>query len=188
MNIPVFSGSIKPIERPFTPDTGKDLGNIWKRQSQVTPARRLAKPNALMFFHIPLYAFLHSPSLSVVFMPRCLFSCRQESYSPADVDPDTNARLDKGLHGSEAPGAASKSDGFFAKGLLKAMESEHVAGGNATEVKVVANGHCHLTENCRRVKGVWLCFGGGGYVISSVLLYEVIDDVGRSYSGYGRVG
>ncbi|KAF5383758.1 hypothetical protein D9615_003505 [Tricholomella constricta] len=50
------SGAIKQIERPFTPDTSKDLGHIWKeRQEQVTPdTRQLAKPNALMFFHIPL--------------------------------------------------------------------------------------------------------------------------------------
>jgi len=52
-----FTGSINQIERPFTPDSGKDLGNIWaKRQDQLTPdIKRLAKPNALMFFHIPLY-------------------------------------------------------------------------------------------------------------------------------------
>ena len=54
---------------------------------------------------------------------------------------------------------------------------------HALEVKVIGNGHCHgvtffclllsntsyifslffsVTENCRRVDGVWLCFGGGG--------------------------
>lgn len=32
---------------------------------------------------------------------------------------------------------------MFEKGLLKAMESEHLAGGVVPEVKVVANGHCH---------------------------------------------
>ena len=47
--------SINPIQRPFTPDTGKDFGSIWGRQKQVTPdVLKLAKPNALMFFHIPL--------------------------------------------------------------------------------------------------------------------------------------
>lgn len=52
-------GSIDPIERPFTPDGAKDLITIWERQGvdQVTPdTKRLAKPNAIMFFHIPLYA------------------------------------------------------------------------------------------------------------------------------------
>jgi hypothetical protein len=33
------------------------------------------------------------------------------------------------------------------------------------------NGLCLVTDNCRRSRGVWLCFGGGG-----------------SYSAYGRVG
>ncbi|KAI0714201.1 Metallo-dependent phosphatase [Cerioporus squamosus] len=145
------SSSIDAIERPFTPDGAKDLGGIWARQSgQVLPGdRRLAKPNALMFFHIPL----------------------QESYSAADVNPATGLPLDVGQHDLEEGGAAKKQDGFFHKGLLQALESDHRAGGRATEVKVVANGHCHVTENCRRVKGVWLCFGGGG-----------------SYSGYGKIG
>ncbi|KAG8919269.1 hypothetical protein FRC01_001369, partial [Tulasnella sp. 417] len=54
------SALISPIERPFTPDGANDLGTVWKpRQGD----KRLAKPNALMFFHIPL----------------------PESYSPADV-------------------------------------------------------------------------------------------------------
>jgi hypothetical protein len=59
-----FKGSIDPIERPFTPDGTKDLSTVWKRQGldQVTPnTRRLAKPNAIMFFHIPLS--VHSLSL-----------------------------------------------------------------------------------------------------------------------------
>jgi len=54
-----LSASIESIERPFTPDGTKDLGSVWKRQGvdQITPnTRRLAKPNALMFFHMPLYA------------------------------------------------------------------------------------------------------------------------------------
>ncbi|KAF7982612.1 hypothetical protein HWV62_27650 [Athelia sp. TMB] len=145
------SGAISPIERPFTPDGANDLGKIWPRQSdQITPSsRKLAKPNALMFFHIPL----------------------QEAYWVADMNPNTGARLDVGLKGLEANSNAKKNDGFFEKGLLKAKESDHLAGGNALEVKVVGNGHSHITENCRRVKGLWQCFGGGG-----------------SYSARGRVG
>lgn len=51
------TGHINQIERPFSPDTGKDFGDSWKRQGsdQLTPeTKKLAKPNALMFFHIPL--------------------------------------------------------------------------------------------------------------------------------------
>jgi len=106
----------------------------------------------LMFFHIPL----------------------PESYSPADTSKGSNRALDIGIHGQEAAGNAKSSDGFFEKGILKALESNHVnanTGYGEKEIKVISNGHCHVTENCRRVKGVWLCFGGGG-----------------SYSGYGKVG
>ncbi|OJA13538.1 hypothetical protein AZE42_07319 [Rhizopogon vesiculosus] len=145
------SAKIQLIERPFTPDTGKDFSSIWKRQSdQITPTtRKLAKPNAMMFFHIPL----------------------QESYGIADRDTRTGQLLDIGLHGLEGPGSAKKSDGMFDKGLQQALENGHVTGGGIPEVKVVANGHCHITEDCKRVNDVWLCFGGGG-----------------SYSGYGQVG
>ncbi|KAJ6581440.1 Metallo-dependent phosphatase [Mycena capillaripes] len=144
------SASIKPIQRPFVPDTDKDFGHVWERQSseQVTPeTSKLAKPNAIMFFHMPL----------------------PETYGK----PDTGASgrvLDMGITGLEAKGDASDSDGFFDKGILTAMESDHVSS-HIQEVKVIGHGHCHVTENCRRVKGVWFCFGGGG-----------------SYSGYGKLG
>ncbi|EJD07471.1 Metallo-dependent phosphatase [Fomitiporia mediterranea MF3/22] len=146
------SASIKPIERPFTPDGASDFGDIWERQSasQVTPGtKKLAKPNALMFFHIPL----------------------PESYSTPDVDSNTGIPLDIGIHDIEDPGNAKKNDGFFDKGILQALETDHSAGGNVKEVKVIGNGHCHVTENCRRIRGVWLCFAGGG-----------------SYSGYSKIG
>ncbi|THU80539.1 hypothetical protein K435DRAFT_874290 [Dendrothele bispora CBS 962.96] len=102
----------------------------------------------MMFFHIPL----------------------QEAYANPDIDPATKRPYDVGLKGNEGHGAAKGNDGFYEKAVLVAMESDHVTK-NTKEVKVVANGHCHITENCRRVGGVWNCFGGGG-----------------SYSGYGKVG
>ncbi|KAF9026073.1 Metallo-dependent phosphatase-like protein [Rhodocollybia butyracea] len=153
------SSKIQMIERPFTPDGAKDISSIhWSRQTdQLTPqTRRLARPNALAFFHMPL----------------------PEAYNAPDKNPDTNWPLDKGLSGLEPNGNAQGNDGFFEKALLATTESDHVnsqaqgAGqGPRQEVKVVANGHCHITENCRRIKGVWMCFGGGG-----------------SYSGYGKIG
>ncbi|KAH8832657.1 Metallo-dependent phosphatase-like protein [Flagelloscypha sp. PMI_526] len=153
------SSTIKPIQRPFSPDTAKDLGHSWNRRDvhphyqlrdQVTPGdSRLAKPNALVFFHIPL----------------------PESYSKADSHPQTGRPLDVGTHGLEGPGNAKKSDGFFEKAILQAKESAHAAQSRRLEVKAIGNGHSHVTDNCRRVKGIWLCFGGGG-----------------SYSGYGKTG
>ncbi|KAK2463672.1 hypothetical protein APHAL10511_004423 [Amanita phalloides] len=142
------SASISPIERPFHPDTDE---RIWSRQSdQLTPdTKKLAKPNALMFFHIPL----------------------PETYNNADLDPQTGRPLDVGIHNLERPGNSRHNDGFFEKGLLQAKESDRRNRALIPEVKVVGNGHCHVTENCRRVQGVWMCFGGGG-----------------SYSGYGKIG
>ncbi|KAG6837346.1 hypothetical protein H0H93_010948 [Arthromyces matolae] len=108
------SGSIRAIERPFTPDSMRDLGHAWNPRQQITPdTRRLAKPNALMFFHIPL----------------------PEAYAKADSDPRTNTPLDVGVHGQETPGNAKTNGGFFENGILKAMETEHVAKGSALEVK-----------------------------------------------------
>ncbi|KAF8631933.1 hypothetical protein AX15_002186 [Amanita polypyramis BW_CC] len=145
------SALISPIERPFHPDTSKDFASIWSRQSdQLTPeTRKLAKPNALMFFHIPL----------------------PEAYSDADIDPRTRKPLDVGQHDLERPGNSKHNGGFWEKGILQAKESDHRNTQFIPEVKVVGNGHCHVTENCRRVQGIWMCFGGGG-----------------SYSGYGKTG
>ncbi|KAI0271916.1 Metallo-dependent phosphatase [Russula aff. rugulosa BPL654] len=143
------SGSINPIIRPFTPDGSKDFGTIWDRQQHTPPQQKLAKPNALMFFHIPL----------------------QESYGTADTDARTGLPLDVGTSDLEGRGSAKKNGGFFEDGLLHALETPHRGAGGIPEVKVVGNGHCHVTDNCKRVKGVWLCFGGGG-----------------SFAGYGKVG
>ena len=108
----------------------------------------------------------------------------QESYSKADIDPTTGKPLDVGISGIEGKGSAKGNAGFFEKGLMSALESNHLARGVYREVKVVANGHSHgasalriaiyvdsdrifisVTENCRRVKGIWMCFGGGGCVL-----------------------
>jgi hypothetical protein len=69
-----------------------------------------------------------------------------------DTDSRTGLPLDIGIYGLEGPGSAKKSDGMFENGLLKALESEHRAGGVIPEVKVVANGHCHSKR--RRGTGV----------------------------------
>ncbi|KAG8792115.1 hypothetical protein FRC17_008645 [Serendipita sp. 399] len=145
----LHESSLVPMyERPWKPDTGKDLGDAWKRANQgkkrQTTQRSLVKPNALMFYHIPI----------------------QETYSTPDIDPLSNKKLEIGEQ-LDDKGTPKKNDGFFEKGLLKAVENE--LGGR--EVKIVANGHNHLTNSCRRVLGIWFCFNGGS-----------------SYSGYGKAG
>lgn len=132
-----------------------------------TPTARepfLAKPNAIAFFHIPL----------------------PESYVAADTGSDGKPLLVGERY--EGSGASKTNGGFFEQAILKQGERVVAADADAPmdsfwdgefaaptegrpEVKVIANGHCHITEDCRRVKGVWLCFGGGG-----------------SFSGYGKGG
>ena len=59
------------------------------------------------------------------------------------MDPDTGLPLDFGVHDLEGKGSANSTDGFFEKGVLEALESEHTASGTLKEVKVIGNGHCH---------------------------------------------
>jgi hypothetical protein len=130
------SASIKPIERPFTPDGVDDLGKIWKKKRQEKnrletreQEKILAKPNAMMFFHIPL----------------------AESYSPVDFDEQAGEDMDIGTEIlGDAPGNSQHNGGFFENGLMKALAvPEDVRDGTSTnrnnehEVKVVGHGHCH---------------------------------------------
>lgn len=158
-----LSASVKPIERPFHPDGGTDLDPTWssrkrrlekqhKRQSGVT----LAKPNAIMFFHIPL----------------------PEAYLAADITEDTAyaGTLDLGVQ-EDREGASGHNGGFFSNAVQQALEQSGSRDGDllgaksVTEVKVISHGHCHNTDRCRRVSGVWMCFDGGS-----------------SYAGYGEKG
>jgi hypothetical protein len=104
-----MSAGTDPIERPFHPDGTSDLGKIWRRA--------LVKPNAIMFFHIPL----------------------QEAYDDPDVE--DGRELDVGETYDTGSGASETNSG-----MLDALQDE---------VKVLAHGHCHLTDRCRRVRGVW---------------------------------
>lgn len=132
------SASIKPIERPFTPDGTDDLDKIWKRRTQNGKSRfnaraqekALAKPNAMMFFHIPVI----------------------ESYEPIDLDEETGEEIDVGVElGGDGPGSSKTNGGFFEHGLLKApavppevQDIDTPSGlGSEHEVKVVGHGHCH---------------------------------------------
>lgn len=130
------SQSIKPIERPFTPDGAEDLGKIWATRYEGGKHRldageqqnkKLAKPNAMMFFHIPL----------------------QESTKPIDTDPETGEEIYYGDKQDEE-GYSNTNGGFFEKGLLKAWETpqEYLQGDedqveHVPEVKIVGHGHNH---------------------------------------------
>jgi len=93
-----------------------------------------------MFFHIPLYVKLHFQSFFQVLKVK---ACRPEAFSKPDMNPETGKPLDVGISGQERHGNANRNDGFFEKGVLKALESDHTASRNIPEVKVIGNGHDH---------------------------------------------
>ncbi|KAJ9094706.1 hypothetical protein QFC21_005863 [Naganishia friedmannii] len=161
------SKAIRAIERPFTPDGADDLGKIWKPRraaGKTNPGKEgsgksrfkpeqdedktLAKPNAIMFFHIPL----------------------AQSYGPVDEDRVTGLPLDVGTQlPGDGPGNSKTDAGMFDDGLLKTFEvddqeeeEEEGKSVRVPEVKVIGHGHSHNTDKCRRNHGVWACFGGGG--------------------------
>lgn len=101
--------------------------------------QKLAKPNALMFFHIPLCVRLSN--ICIYRSADTLYS--QKSYAEADTDPRTGQPLDVGTSDLEKKGSATKTEGFFEKGLLRALETQHRGAGGIPEVKVVGNGHSH---------------------------------------------
>jgi hypothetical protein len=165
------SASIQPIERPFQPDGTTDLGHIWRRSSPSRLPRAektLAKPNAMMWFHIPL----------------------PEAYDTPDTD--SNGILQVGTH-DDGKGASKTNSGLFYNGIKEAFEA--VPGGDGmelpvSEVKVLGHGHTHNTDMCKRVNGIW-------YVSllhmrhstkGKSLTYRICFDGGSSFSGYGKIG
>ena len=109
----------------------------------------------------------------------------------------------------ERKGSAKGNDGFFEKGLMNALESNHRAGGLYREVKVVANGHCHSmsllytvvsvnsTTNALqspRIADVSRASGcvsaaEGAYSLTLTRVFKTLTNSPfSSYSGYGKVG
>ncbi|WVW78226.1 hypothetical protein I302_100178 [Kwoniella bestiolae CBS 10118] len=165
------SASIKPISRPFQPDGGWDLGDIWSASKRSKPARlaqrdendkTLAKPNAMMWFHIPL--------------PEAYMDVDKPSF----VSDEDLERLDVGVS-MDGQGNSKHNGGFFYNAIKATYEyepepSEEEEGTGRkrkkkSEVKVLGHGHNHNTDKCRRTDGIWTCFDGGS-----------------SYSGYGHLG
>lgn len=102
--------------RPYKPSsTGAAMSTTKMMRRQQMP-RKLRKPPAIMFFHIPL----------------------PEAYEKADKNPMTGGDLVFGNQ-KEGPLCPKKGVGFFERGVLKADD-----GAGETEVKVIANGHAHV--------------------------------------------
>lgn len=179
-----MSASVKPIQRPYKPPVLSDeTFGLWNGTSGIRRQTQYKKPNAMAIFHIPL----------------------PEVYdSSPDIDAKSKAPLVMGEI-EEGRGAPKKNSGFFEKAIIAQTEvgsmqevdpalvesdpdyAAAVAHAKP-EIKVILNGHCHLSDSCRRIQvdpldittlevliacsqDVWNCFAGGS-----------------SYSGYGKVG
>ncbi|TIB71223.1 Metallo-dependent phosphatase [Wallemia mellicola] len=139
------SDKIKLINRPFIPQKGEVYDDTHEKQKRIPQTAQ--KANAIVFGHIPL---------------------REYYDNAADLDENMHPIQGWGRRGEEdGDGASSINGGFFnaANGLLRDNET------GANQIRVIAHGHCHLTDECKLIQGTWICFGGGS-----------------SFSGYGRVG
>jgi hypothetical protein len=168
------SASISPIERPFHPDGTEDLGKIWTRASAHEPhrlarqeAKTLARPNAIMWFHIPL----------------------PEAYDDPDRSAFTDEVLQVGTH-DDGKGSSKHNSGFFYNGIKEAFEADTVGdmfNSPISEVKVLGHGHTHNTDMCKRVDGIWLVVHFFAGRIGR-LMFRICFDGGTSFSGYGKLG
>lgn len=168
-----ISNSVKLVQRPFRPAKADNDASPGRRsvKRQDASGTRMAKPNAMAIFHIPL----------------------AEVYDMApDMDRKTGAPLVYGALDSSRGAARNDEGHFFENGIMAQTElgprlgarvdgsgdaelaelHESAASVDAKpEVKLIINGHCHVSDECRRMGGTWSCFSGGS-----------------SYSGYSETG
>lgn len=127
------SSHIQPISRPYRPESTGGW-TPWHRdaKNRIRQSTISAKPNAIMWFHIPL----------------------PEAYDDPDVD-EAGREMDVGEVFDIGSGASKTNSHMLDNGILEQQALAEGEEGEGPEVKVLAHGHCHLTERCRRVKGVW---------------------------------
>ncbi|CBQ73978.1 related to DCR2-dosage-dependent cell cycle regulator [Sporisorium reilianum SRZ2] len=143
---------IKEVLLPYRPDGAADLpAQPWRKASTwdaATTTQTLARPPGIVFMHIPV----------------------PEAFNPVDptplppiLNPTHPSKLAIGDRLETATFAGAQSQpGIF--DLFTTLNAASPAG-----VRLLVHGHMHLNSDCRRVAGVWICFGGGS-----------------SLAGYGR--
>ena len=142
------SNQIELLPRPFIPLSKGEDGTIYNDNvnSDINDVNQTPmKANGMVFAHIPL-----------------------REYYDSDPDLDENAKPIEGWGSRiDMDGASQINSGFFNTANTRLRN-----GLNAVnEIKVIAHGHCHVTDDCKLIEGTWICFGGGS-----------------SYSGYSVQG
>ncbi|PWN41817.1 Metallo-dependent phosphatase [Ceraceosorus guamensis] len=145
---------------PYKPDSGKDLGRIWAKRRQDQDSSRLVttrrsdirrddktwdahsaegsggrKPPALLWVHIPLPEF---------------FSPVDKNELGQDMIIGQPQGETSGIRGAQKEG-----------GLYDALQGQ----GAENDVVGVLSGHMHENADCRRIKGIWMCFNGGSSLL-----------------------
>ncbi|KAN0059924.1 Phosphatase dcr2 [Thecaphora frezii] len=185
----------KPGLRPYRPDGGEDLGRLWtKREGMARRSRggneegakgeeeggsapftlRTASPEKEWEASADQNQTLQ-PAPSMVFMHIPL----PEAFSPVDRDPTTQEAMIVGTREETATFDGAQSQSGFFDALVDIHKRERAQHASATldiaetggSIKLLAHGHMHLNEDCRRIDGVWMCFAGGS-----------------SFAGYGKAG
>ncbi|KDN38154.1 Metallo-dependent phosphatase [Tilletiaria anomala UBC 951] len=156
-----LSRKAKKIIRPYEPDRGKDIDRLWSRSDIMNsfesrlrratsePAQTMRKPTGIVFQHIPL----------------------PEAFNgTVDKDPHTGHKFIIGeRHEKIDIESGQARSGFFDAVLNAASATSTLTASSERDVELIVHGHMHNNEDCRRVQGVWICFGGGS-----------------SFAGYGR--
>ena len=159
------SQAIRNIERPFVPPTLENstfglLGDDERRKRSKTGKKRLitrqeastlpalAKPNAMAIFHIPLAEVYDAPPDSDAKTGDPLVFGNTESGRGA-------AKVDKAHFFDKAvlmqTELGSRVDTLDSIDLDEDPEVTKAILNAKPEVKVILNGHCHVSDACRRI-------------------------------------
>lgn len=129
------------ISWPYVPKPAPTSSKVPPHLVLPHPSK-IQRPPGIVFVHIPV----------------------QEAFDPVDHD-DNGDEMRFGVREERF----ARLGGQGRRGLFDALERER--NEDTPGIKLYVHGHMHNNEDCRRVRGVWICFGGG-----------------VSYAGYGKVG
>lgn len=155
---------IKEVLLPYRPDGAKDLApQPWGKKGRdrvwdtgdADGSRTMGRPPAVVFMHIPV--------------PEA-FNPVDKAAPPKILNPTTTSPSNQLIVGDRQETAtfagAQSQPGIF--DLFTTLNTPSTQGS----IKLLVHGHMHLNSDCRRVNGLWICFGGGsslaGYGKASV--------------------
>ncbi|TKY84643.1 hypothetical protein EX895_006545 [Sporisorium graminicola] len=150
---------IKEVLLPYRPDGATDLGpQQWTRGSRRSDkvwdagdadgGQTMGRPPGIVFMHIPV----------------------PEAFNPVDkgtrpqivnpTQPTTSSTAPDELVIGDRQETATTTGAQSYPGVFDLFTTLNSASAPQA-IKLLVHGHMHLNSDCRRVEGVWICFGGG---------------------------